>query len=49
MDLNLKLIFDELKMVLPLLGDLKISLETRNDGVEKSLGDRFTALEQTAI
>ncbi|CAN6166061.1 unnamed protein product [Urochloa humidicola] len=48
MDPQLQKIFDELKSVGNSVADLKSSLTTRIDGVEKALGDRFENLESAA-
>ena len=49
MDPQLKLIMDELKTLTASVTDLKLSVEDRIDGVERSLGDRFSVLEGAAV
>ncbi|CAO2168369.1 unnamed protein product [Urochloa humidicola] len=48
MDPQLKQIFDEIKLVSSSVADVKSTLTTHIDGVEKKLGDRFESLEATA-
>ncbi|CAN6342878.1 unnamed protein product [Urochloa humidicola] len=48
MDSDIQRVLDELKTVASSVADLKSSLTKRMDGMEKSLGDRFTALKSAA-
>ncbi|CAO2180714.1 unnamed protein product [Urochloa humidicola] len=48
MDFDIQRVLDELKTVASSVADLKSSLTKRMEGMEKSLGDRFTALKTAA-
>jgi len=48
MDPQLKLIMDELQTITASVADLKSSVSERIDGMERTIGDRFSILEGAA-